>query len=70
MEYTIIFEWDDEARVWYGYNDELPVALEADTVEHLMQRMRIAVPEMAEENHLPAPSDIHYLIHEKLEAMA
>ncbi|MBQ9436976.1 MAG: DUF1902 domain-containing protein, partial [Lachnospiraceae bacterium] len=33
MEYIINVSWDDESGRWMGFNDQLPVAFDADTME-------------------------------------
>jgi hypothetical protein len=49
--------WDDEAKVWYGLNDELPVATEAATFPELEIRVKEIGQEMAEINGLVAPGE-------------
>jgi hypothetical protein len=49
-EYEILLVWDDEACVWVAENDDIPVALEADSLDALIERVRIAVPELLELN--------------------
>ena len=67
MDYTIKFVWDAEASVWYSYSDDVPITLEADTLDNLVKRVREALPEMIELNHLNKPQNIYYLIHESRE---
>jgi len=50
IEYTIILTWDDEASVWVAENDDIPIALESDSLDTLIERVRIAVPELLELN--------------------
>jgi len=49
-EYEIVLTWDEEAQVWIAENDEIPIALESKSLEKLMERCRIAAPEMLELN--------------------
>ena len=49
-EYEILLVWDDEARVWVAENDDIPVALESDSLDALIEQVRIAVPELLELN--------------------
>ena len=49
--------WDDEARVWWCSNDELPLTTEAPTFEELVARVLAIAPEIAAENGIAAPGD-------------
>ena len=49
-EYEIVFIWDDEVNVWIAQNDDIPIALENGSLDLLMERVRIAVPEILELN--------------------
>jgi len=44
--YLIEFKWDDECGVWYAINDDIPLALESGSLDVLMERVRMAVPEI------------------------
>jgi len=52
-EYTIELSFDDEAQKWYAQNDEIPVILEDFSLDKLINRVKLAVPEMLEINNLP-----------------
>ena len=48
-EYTIKFNWDDEAKVWIAIsNDIIGLILESESVEKLMNRVKLAAPELIE----------------------
>jgi hypothetical protein len=49
-EYEILLVWDDEAARWIAENDDIPIALESDSLDTLIERVRIAVPELLELN--------------------
>ena len=49
-EYTITFTFDEEAAVWYALNDDIPIALESDSFDALIDRVKLAVPELLELN--------------------
>jgi hypothetical protein len=49
-EYEILLVWDEESARWVAENDDIPVALESDSLDVLIQRVRIAVPELLELN--------------------
>jgi predicted RNase H-like HicB family nuclease len=39
--------WDEEADVWVAISDDVPgLATEADTIEHLLDRLPIMIPEL------------------------
>ena len=50
MEYTVTLLWDDEASVWVAENDIIPIALESPSLDVLIERVRIATPELLELN--------------------
>ena len=50
MEYEITIIRDDEAAVWVAENNDIPVALESDSLDLLIERVRNAVPELLELN--------------------
>lgn len=53
--YTIKAEWDHEAGVWVASSDDVPgLATGADTFEELIAKLKVAVPELLEENALLA----------------
>ena len=49
-EYTVLLSWDDEAAVWVAENDDIPIALESNSLDRLIERTRAAVPELLELN--------------------
>ncbi|HCC37462.1 MAG TPA: hypothetical protein DEQ14_07510 [Treponema sp.] len=49
-EYTIEIAFDEEAEKWYAINDDIPIALEDYSLDELMRRVKLAVPEMLEIN--------------------
>jgi predicted RNase H-like HicB family nuclease len=57
--YVVRADWDAEANVWVAYSDDVPgLATGADTLEGLVEKLRVVVPELLEENGLlPAPSE-------------
>jgi len=46
MSYEIEVSWDEEARVWCGICDSIPLALESNSLDVLVMRVKIAVPEI------------------------
>jgi hypothetical protein len=53
-EYTVSLGWDDEAQKWYAINDEIPITLEDASLDQLIRRVKLAVPEMLELNGMAA----------------
>lgn len=52
MEYVITCTWDPEACVWIATSDDVPgLVLESGSYDALVERTRIAVPELLELNH-------------------
>jgi len=49
-EYTITIKFDEEAAVWYAINDDIPIALESDSLDVLIERVKLAAPELLELN--------------------
>ena len=44
-------EWDGEAQVWVATSDDVPgLATEADTMEQLVVKLRVMIPELLEAN--------------------
>ena len=44
-------EWDDQAEVWVATSDDVPgLATEAETVEALMSKLEVMIPELLEAN--------------------
>ena len=52
-EYTITIAFDDEAQKWYAQNDEIPLMLEDRSIDALINRVKLAAPEMLEINNMP-----------------
>jgi len=51
-EFTIHAQYDEEARVWWGSNEQLPLTTEAPTLDQLFARVVAIAPEIAAENGL------------------
>jgi len=44
-------EWDEEANMWVATSDDIPgLATEAETIENLVEKLKIIVPELLEAN--------------------
>ena len=53
-EYKIVFSWDSEANVWIATSEDIHgLILENSSFDTLMEKVRLAVPELLEiENRL------------------
>lgn len=52
--YTVEARFDEEAAVWYVSKSDVPgLATEADTVEALIAKLRVMIPELLECNGAP-----------------
>ena len=56
MDLTIRMFWDNEAAVWVATSEDVPgLALESGSFDALVERVKIATPEIMELNHRKAP---------------
>jgi len=46
MSYEIEVSWDEEAGVWCGVCDNIPLALESNSLDVLVMRVKTAAPEI------------------------
>ena len=60
MEYTVRFTWDTDAGVWIAESEDIPgLVLEHSSLDALMKRVRFAVPELLELNHIEVNDSEH-----------
>ena len=53
--YHVKAEWDAEAAVWVASSEDVPgLATGADTFEALIEKLKVVIPELLEENGLLA----------------
>ena len=46
-EYTVLLTWDNEAYVWIASSNDVPgLALEAGSLDVLMERAKYAIPDL------------------------
>jgi predicted RNase H-like HicB family nuclease len=57
--YHVTGEWDDEAQVWVASSEDVPgLATGAETLEGLIEKLKIVIPELLVENGLlPASTE-------------
>ena len=62
MEYTVNITWDEETDVWIAISNDIPgLVLESGSYDDLIDRLKIAIPEILEANHLPKNSLLNYI---------
>jgi predicted RNase H-like HicB family nuclease len=50
--------WDAEAKVWIAESEGVPgLATGADTLEELVEKLKVAIPELLAENGIPFEAD-------------
>lgn len=60
-EAMINMVWDAEAGVWFATSDDIPgLVLESSSFDTLVERVRTAVPELAELNHISVPHSLRF----------
>ena len=56
--YTVKAEWDAESSTWVASSDDVPgLVTGADTLEELVEKLHVLVPEMLEVNGV-LPADV------------
>jgi hypothetical protein len=56
-------EWDEEARVWVATSDDVPgLATEEETLEGLVEKLKILIPELLEANEMTGENDVSFEI--------
>lgn len=70
MEYVIRLFRDDEAGVWIAENEYIPIILESESLDELMEKVRKAIPEMIEINKLPVAKYIYFIAERREEVVA
>ncbi|GAB4365961.1 MAG: DUF1902 domain-containing protein [Methylohalobius sp. ZOD2] len=64
--------WDQEAEVWTATSDQVPgLAIEAETIEDLVRRLKVVIPELLELNQLALEDEeiVFHLRGERSEAL-
>ena len=66
MDYKITFVWDNDAGVWIATSEDIPgLVLESGSIDALIERVKYAVPELIELNHLDLRSNYHFMLDRK-----
>jgi predicted RNase H-like HicB family nuclease len=52
-------EWDEEVNMWVATSDDIPgLATEAETIENLVEKLKIVIPELLEANGITFEKEI------------
>ena len=71
MEYKINVTWDNEAAVWIATSSDIPgLVLESGSFDALLERVRIAAPELISLNNTQSKPFILSFISERHERIA
>lgn len=61
--YFVRAEWDEEAKVWVATSDDIPgLATEDETLEKLVAKLKVLIPELLTENDPGHQGDIPFEI--------
>ena len=52
--YDVTIFWDSEAHVWVAVADDIPLTLESKSFDALVERVKVATPEILEMNFKPS----------------
>jgi len=56
-------EWDEEARVWVATSDDVPgLATEEDTLEALIEKLKLLIPELLDANGIDREYEVPFEI--------
>ncbi len=62
MEYNVKFTWDDKAAVWVATSTDIKgLVMEGGSADALIERVRIAVPELLELNSQKPAAKLNFL---------
>ena len=63
-EYTVVLFWDSEEKVWVATSEDYPIVLESESFDELLERVRVATPELLEGNNLSATGTLHFKVNQ------
>ena len=64
-------DWDSEAECWYATSNDIPgLATGADTIEDLIERLKVIVPELVELNKTPVGKHVSFELLARRRAIA
>ncbi len=61
MVYTVHIEWDEEAKVWYVQESDVPgLCIEAATIERMSERLSEIIPELLAANGIEPADEVPF----------
>ena len=67
MSYTVVLSWDSEASVWIATSEDIKgLVLESGSLDVLIERVRMAVPDLLKLNNQPLEHAIIVFLTEKV----
>ncbi len=61
--FKINAEWDEEAKVWIATSSDIDgLAIEASTIDALIERLRIVIPELQEANNNNLNEELPFML--------
>ncbi len=69
MEYVINVSWDEESQTWMGFNDKIPVAFDADSLDELIKKIQLAASDVIKLNHLPPAKSFLFMAEKRVGAL-
>jgi predicted RNase H-like HicB family nuclease len=59
--YFVRAEWDENAQVWVATSDDVPgLATERETLEGLIEKLKIMIPELLEANDISLEKEVPF----------
>lgn len=63
--------WDEEASVWVATSEDVPgLVTEADTMEKLVEKLKVLIPELLEANQVGDGEEVSFHLWSELTAIA
>lgn len=68
-QFVVTAFWDSEARVYVATSDDVPgLATEAETLDRLVEKLRVMVPELLDANGYADGDEIPFVLHSSIKA--
>ena len=62
MDYKVTLTWDNEASMWVATSDDVPgLVLESNSYDALIEKVKIAIPELLELNNKASLKTIKFI---------
>ena len=68
---VVYANWDDEAKVWVVTSEDVPgLATEAPSLDMLIPKLKVMIPELLDANGYPDGDDIPFQVKAELQEIA